>query len=66
MTPAPCGNCRLSPCGRRAECPKYRKWERQHREEAAQRAEDLRKAQPFIERSIKIKDKMKRKKTGVF
>lgn len=60
MTPAPCGSCRLSPCHRRAECPRYRKWERVHKEEISKRAEELDMAQPFIERSIKLKDKWKK------
>lgn len=60
MTPAPCGSCRLSPCHRRAECPKYRKWEKIHKAESEQRIAEIKLAAPFAERSIKIKDKFKK------
>lgn len=33
MGKPPCSQCRLFPCFRRSECPKYRKWDRNRKAE---------------------------------
>lgn len=60
MTPAPCGSCRLSPCHRRAECPKYRKWEKIHQAEKAARAAEINAEEAFAEAATRKTERLRR------
>lgn len=36
LKPPPCNKCHLMPCGRRTECPRWRRWYREHQADLAE------------------------------
>ena len=57
----PCGSCKLSPCFRRGECPRHRRWERERQAQKIVQDEEKAKDGFLAEMTIRRDQRIRRR-----